>query len=276
MGMKRFVQERIKRDGRRGTAWTEHHKAAPKPWEYIMLTKEGMRQAVRLDASDCQVRILQLAAEAGVTLTDAQAGWFERYMGAHAVMHYFNMQTPHRIMRYLQEKINMGSGTGAGDSMLLHLWTDYLGTARQLGWDLHDRSVFFPQDIRRAHDETAVVYGIWKDRADAEKMKEKDRIMNGNAKEIKKAFCYRDSEYVIRVPGCYTDFKHEGNAQHNCVATYYDRAVEGRCIILFIRRRKDPNRPFCTVEVVNDAGRFRVVQNRTAYNNDAPQEAKDF
>lgn len=276
MGMRRFVQDRILRGGTPGMAHTEHYKGNPRPWEYIKLTKEGMKQAVRLDAGDRQVRILQLAAEAGVKLTDGQAEWLDRHMGVHTVMNYFNVQTPHRIMRYLREAAGVESCGSGRDNMLLHLWTDYLYTARQLGWDLHDRSVFFPQDIQRAHDEAAAAFAICKDKADAEKMKIKDAIMYGNAREIKKAFCYRDSKYMIRIPGCFLDFKHEGNAQHNCVATYYDRAVKGECIILFIRRRKAPNESFCTVEIQNDGGKFVIMQNRAAYNRDAPEDAKAF
>lgn len=275
MGLKRFVRERIGRGGTQGLARTGDSGGSLKPWEYIKLTKEGMKQAVRLDATDRQVRVLQKAVEAGVALTDGQALWFDKYMGVHTVMDYFTVQTPHRIMRYLQEKINVEPGD-AKYSMPLHLWTDYLDMARQLGWDLHDRVVFFPQDIQRAHDEAAVLFTMWKDKAKAEEMKEKDAKMNRIAKEAEKVFCYRNDEYMISVPGCFLDFKKEGNAQHNCVATYYERVLEGKCTILFIRRRKNPKKPFCTVEVRSDMGKFAIMQNRTACNKDAPEGAREF
>ena len=159
---------------------------------------------------------------------------------------------------------------------MLYLWTDYLDMARQMGWDLQDRSVFFPQDAGRAHDEAAAAFTIWKDTEDAEKMKARDKIMRRNAERIRRIFRYSDGTYTIRVPECFLDFKHEGNAQHNCVATYYDRAVEGRCIILSIRKRQDPDRPFCTVEIRDTGGKLAIIQNRTAYNRDAPADAVAF
>lgn len=275
MGLKRFVRERISREGRNGLVKIPRPEGQ-KPWELMGMTKEDMKQAVRLDATDQQMRIIQKAARMGVRLADDQVEFFDRYTGNHAVLDYIGVQTPHRIIRYLRERAGVEEcGRDVHDEPL-HFWIDYLDMARQMGWNLHDRAVFFPQDIRRAHDEAAVLYTAWKDRAEAEKMRAKDEIMRGNAAEIRKAFRHSDDMYVIKIPECYLDFKQEGNAQHNCVATYYDRAVEGRCIILFIRKRQEPDVPFCTVEIRNDSGKFMVIQNRKAYNRDAPEDAKTF
>lgn len=111
---------------------------------------------------------------------------------------------------------------------------------------------------------------------EAAEMKEKDIIMHGYAKEIKKEFLYRNDRYIIKVPGCYIDFKREGQIQHSCAATYYEKVLKGQCIILFIRKRTEPNKPFCTVEIRNSAGKFTIIQNRTAYNSEAPKDAKEF
>lgn len=276
MGLKRFVQERIERDGKQGLTRIGHHKENPKPWDYLKLSKEDIKQAVRLNATDRQIRIIQMAAGVGTSLTDGQVQWLDRYMGAHEVINYFGAQTPHRIIRYLKDKVNVERCGGGRDNELLHFWTDYLDMVRRMGWDLHDRQVFFPQNIRRAHDEAAAVFTAWKDKAEAQKIKDKDIAMRRNAGEIKKAFCYQNNEYEIKVPECFLDFKREGHEQHNCVAAYYDRAVRGECIILFIRRKQAPEESFCTVEIRNTAGKFAIIQNRAAYNRDAPEDARAF
>lgn len=277
MGLRNFVQDHIRHGGRPGlTEMGCPSAGVPKPWDHIGLTKEAMRQAVRLDATDQQMRILQKAAAAGVRLTDGQVGWFDRYMGVDAILEYLNMQTPQRIIRYLREETGVEENGSGRSNELLHLWTDYLETARQLDWDLRDRSVFFPQKIRRAHDEAAVIFTAREDEIRAEEMRAKDRIMCQNAAEIRRAFCYSDDMYTIRVPECYLDLVHEGHAQHNCVATYYDRAIEGRCIILFIRKVQAPEESFCTVEIINSDGRFKIMQNRIAYNKAAPEDARAF
>lgn len=273
MGLKRFVRERVVRGGTDGLTRVETN--ARKPWQCLRITKEDMMQAVRLDATDRQMRIIQRAAELGVKLTDEQILWLDENVGVSVLMKYFPVHTPHRIIRYMKDTVLVPDNRSTGNEKL-HFWTDYLDTAEQLGWDMGSRAVFFPQDIRRAHDEAAAVFTIRKDKKEAAEMKQKDLIMHGHAREIKKAFRYRNREYMIKVPGCWLDFKKEGQTQHNCVATYYERVLAGRCIILFIRRRENPDRPFCTVEIRNSGGKFRITQNRTAYNQDAPQEAQAF
>lgn len=237
MGLRKFLIERVKRDGTEGLTKTDY-RFDKSPWKYLRITKEHLHQAIRLNAGDKLVRIIQRIDEFGVRITDEQAVWLDKYVGVHVVLGYFGYHTPHRIIRYMQERLCVGTNDNPNHdgSSNLSLWVDYIDTARRLGWNLRDRSIFFPQNVQRAHDEAVRVFDIQKDREDASKMRKKDKIMNQNAKEIKKAFCYRDSNFVIKVPGCYLDFKHEGHAQHNCVATYYERAVEGKCIILFIRQ----------------------------------------
>lgn len=276
MRLRRFVQEHVRKGCEKGLTQISRLKQNPKPWDFMEITKEDMKQAVRLNVTDQQMRIIQLAAGSGVRLTDEQVKWFDEYTGAHWIIRYLNMQTPHRIIRYLQERTGVESMGAGNNNTMMQLWTDYIDMACQMGWNLHDRSVFFPQDVKGAHDEAAVAFTIWKDKEDAEKMRAKDKTMRRIAAEIRKAFRYSDDRYVIRVPECYLDFKKEGNAQHNCVARYYDSAVAGSCIILFIRKREDPDKSFCTVEIQNDHGRFKIVQNRVVYNRDAPEDAGAF
>lgn len=273
MGLKRFVRERAERGGHNGLA--NCALLAEKPWQWLQITKEEMRQAARLDASDRMMRIIQLAHAAGARLTDEQALWLDANIGPHELIRHFRLHTPHRIIRYMKE--NLGVFEGVDVSENLRLWSDYLESARQLGWDLCDRAAFFPQDIRRAHDEAAAELAEKNDSEEAAAKKEKDAIMHGRARFIKQLFRYGNDEYILAVPECWLDFKQEGHAQHNCVATYYEKAVGGGTIIIFIRKRSEPEKPFCTVEVTEGKdGRLRIEQNRAAYNKPAPKEAEEF
>lgn len=277
MGLRRFVREHINRNCEHGLTAVSRLKAGKKPWTLLGMTRKDIRQAVRLDATDRQLRIIQKAAGMGVNLEDEQVKWFEQYTGVHEVLDYIDIQTPHRIIRYLCAQAGEKESGSEEYKEFLRLWTDYLDMARQMGQNLHDRSVFFPQDAKRAHDETAVLFTARKDAAEAEKMREKDTIMHRNAGEIRQAFCYSDDNYFIKVPECYLDFAHEGHAQHNCVASYYDRVLKGRCIILFVRKKQEPDKSFCTVEVIrNTEGKMIVAQNRTMYNREAPEDVKTF
>lgn len=276
MGLRKFTADHMYA-GERLTKMNYEYK---KPWEILRVTKEILNQAIKLNASDRQMRILQRTHEMGVTLTDEQVTWLDAYMGVSDIMAYFRVQTPHRIIRYLKEQVNVCvpiAQQKEGDREQIRLYIDYLDTARQLGWDMRDRGIFFPQDIIRAHDEAVRLFNTQKDETGAVKMKDKDRKLRAIVKDVRKVFDYEDEEYRLFVPECFKEFKAEGNAQHNCVASsYYDKAVRGEVIILFIRKKAEPEKSFCTVEIQNRHGEFVIAQNRIIYNENAPKEAQEF
>ena len=69
-------------------------------------------------------------------------------------------------------------------------------------------------------------------------------------------------EYVFIAPKSKEDFIDEAVQQSNCLASYIDRFTEGRCIILFMRNKKKPDRSFVTIEIIDG----KVTQCRMARN----------
>lgn len=273
MGLRNFATDQIMYSNR-GLTKLKRDRMDGKPWEVLGISRETMKQAVRMDVTDRKMRILQNIAWRNVTLTDEQLEWIDRCIGAHVILRYFGIFTPHKMIRYMKEKLHVEED--GEKSRELHLWEDYLNMAVELQYTLKDEQIFFPQNIERAHDETSQILQEKKDRVEAAKKKEKDRIMKKNAQDIRKVFDYSDDNFLIKVPECWMDFKREGNEQHNCVATYFDRAVAAKTIILFIRRKSEPEKSFCTVEIGREGLQFRIVQNRIIYNRDAPKEAEAF
>lgn len=271
MGLRNFTTDRMYDK----KSYTKTDYSRKKPWEVLKISKEIMNQAIKLDTTDSQLRILQRAYQAGVRLTDEQVIWIDKYLGVSDLIAYFGIQTPHRLIRFLREKVQIETCMRKDNDMLCS-YADYLDMARRLGWDMRDRGIFFPQDISRAHDEAVRILNEKKDKEEAARRAKTDRKMQKNARDIRKVFHYTDDDFEIIVPDKYLDFKAEGNAQHNCVSTYYERAVEGKTIILFLRKKAEPEKPFCTVEIQNRNGAFAIIQNRIIYNAEAPQEAKEF
>lgn len=60
------------------------------------------------------------------------------------------------------------------------------------------------------------------------------------------------------------DIKDEAVQQHNCVASYINRVINGACDILFMRRKNQPDVSLVTLEVVNG----KIVQRKQRYNTD--------
>lgn len=272
MGLKNFVSDQVMHNRRLAKIYSDSIQG--KPWEAIGISKEAMKQAVRMNVSDRMMRILQYMSKRKVTITDEQLLWIDKYIGPHVILKYFGIYTPHKMIRYMKEHLLVEQD--GESSRALHLWTDYLDMVVELQYQLNEEQIFFPQNVEQAHDEAAQLLQEKKDKMKAAEKREKDRIMRKNAKEIREVFAYEDDNFVIKVPQCWKDFKKEGNAQHNCVSTYFDRAVRKETIILFIRKKEEPDKSFCTVEIGKKGFCFSIVQNRIAYNKEAPEEAKDF
>ena len=64
----------------------------------------------------------------------------------------------------------------------------------------------------------------------------------------------------------------EGQALRHCVGTYVKKVALEKSTILFMRKAKEPDKPFCTIEVVGD----HVMQARIQQNADPPPKAKAF
>lgn len=75
-------------------------------------------------------------------------------------------------------------------------------------------------------------------------------------------------EYVFIYPKTTQDIKDEAAMQNNCVASYIQRVVDGDCHILFLRKKSEPSKSLCTIEVQNN----EIVQAKMKFNNDLTPE----
>ena len=59
----------------------------------------------------------------------------------------------------------------------------------------------------------------------------------------------RGKGFVVRYPQTINDFCRESVYMSNCLLTYVDAMINGDTTILFVRREKDVNTPFITMEI---------------------------
>lgn len=71
-------------------------------------------------------------------------------------------------------------------------------------------------------------------------------------------------EYCFIYPETTQQIKDEAVQQHNCVASYIKRVIEGTCHILFLRNKFTPDTSLVTIEVRDG----RIVQAKGIYNRD--------
>lgn len=91
---------------------------------------------------------------------------------------------------------------------------------------------------------------------------------------VNKAYEYIFKDYCFIYPDSTQDIKDEAVQQNNCVASYIDKVIDGKCHIMFLRKREAPDKSLVTIEVRNN----QIVQALRRFNNpvtDKDQEAID-
>lgn len=87
-------------------------------------------------------------------------------------------------------------------------------------------------------------------------------------KRINKQYECSFGDYIFIYPDSTQDIKDEAASQNNCVASYIDKVIDGRCHILFLRKKNKPDESLVTIEVRNN----HIVQARRRFNDDVTAE----
>lgn len=121
-------------------------------------------------------------------------------------------------------------------------WLDYIGGARQIGYDLTVHNVALPKDFHEAHD--AAIRGL--SLADFRKLtKAQQRKLKARAKKYE----WRIGGYVFRFPLAAREIVEEGKALGHCVGGYAGRHMDGKTNIVFLRRADTPDKSLYTIEI---------------------------
>lgn len=91
-------------------------------------------------------------------------------------------------------------------------------------------------------------------------------------KRIDKSLEYADDTYKLIYPKTTQDIKEEGVRQNHCVASYIQSVLDGKCHIMFLRRKDELDKNLITVEIRDGV----IVQSRGAYNRTPSREERGF
>lgn len=75
-------------------------------------------------------------------------------------------------------------------------------------------------------------------------------------------------KYVFLYPEKIDDIRSEAVSQNNCVASYVQSVIDGKCHILFMRKKEEPDKSLVTIEVKNN----KIVQAKGRFNRDLTNE----
>lgn len=136
------------------------------------------------------------------------------------------------------------------------LYADYLGECEKLGYDMTDKAVLFPRDLRTAHAHTMAQIKYQQNQELETDYEKKRRPI------MKRKYEWAAMGMVVIVPEHVSDLIAEGERQHNCVGGYMERVANGQTDVVFIRKDKEPEQSYITMEIHNG----RIIQARTKNN----------
>lgn len=184
-----------------------------------------------------------------------------RHMTVHKFITYMDKQysflrfrkTPHNTQRY------------SSMQDLVSEYRDYIEICSKLNYNLKSSFVLFPKDIQKEHDKAA-------HRLNRKANAEAKRKFTAVYKSISEQMSFEKGEFQIICPSAPDDVIFEGQALHHCVGNYVDRILRNECLILFLRKCCEKQKPYYTIEV---RGR-QIVQVRGIGNCPPTDEVNKF
>lgn len=161
-----------------------------------------------------------------------------------------------KVCAYLKAETEKNPDVGKG------VYGDYISGCVQLGINLREKTVLFPQDLMTAHDNVMAAAKPAKDKT-AHK-----QILEGFRKQADKMRRYNYSEerlgLMIRVAEEPKELVREGTALSHCVGKngYIEQMSRAEITIFLLRRTDAPEEPYYTVDLRNKA----IYQCRTKHN----------
>ena len=142
------------------------------------------------------------------------------------------------------------------DTVLMHqciapnetmsVWVDYLRMASEIGYNLRERSRKFPSSLRKEHDIAMFAHRSLKREIDAKKFAE-------NAAKNAERYEYSLDNLFAMVPTTVEQVVEEATNQHNCLASYVNRLINGSTCVVFVRYKDTPDSSYVTCEIRDDA-----------------------
>lgn len=147
----------------------------------------------------------------------------------------------------------------------VRLYRDYLRECVQLDMDMQQKSVLFPKNLLRRHENLTRQIRFRESEEDRKKFAARRPLWEAQ-------YTYKEETYSIVLPKMPQDLIDEGKALNHCVGTYIKRVADGKTDILFIRPTKDTRAHLATMEVKNG----HIVQARTKNNGNLPKDVEAF
>lgn len=226
----------------------------------LRIHKDRLKPLISLKGDIEYLKAYQIERKSGKHFTDeditAIVGIskiiYGKEKGAYAeLLKYYS---PAKIWDYTEQMIKKYGNT-KGRYISRSFYFDYISMRIEMGYDLGNSIYAFPKDILRKHDELVNMRNE-KERKEREDKKNKQfPNISKNYKKLCRKYQAMAAGLMIRPAKNASEIIEEGATLHHCVGasdTYMSRHNKGETYILFIRRAKEPDEPYITVEMSKD------------------------
>lgn len=148
----------------------------------------------------------------------------------------------HKTLRYIRTQMESCKAFSDADHVL-QTWEDYTAMAMKAGKDIDDIHVALPKHLKAAHDETAKILRMQKD-------KKLNEAVGRSARKLQD-LCWTWNGLSIRPAESQEELFREGETLNHCVGRmgYADKMARFQTAIFFIRKEKEPEVPYVTLEL---------------------------
>lgn len=148
---------------------------------------------------------------------------------------------PSKMLKYLESCYN---NQCIERSVALGIFDDYYRMAKDIGFNIADNHIKFPNSLKKEHDKAVFAYKVVEN-----EIKKKHFIKNA---EKNKQYVFETDKFIVLIPQSPDEVVREGQLQHHCVASYVTRIENGETCICFIREKENIEKPYYTCEIRND------------------------
>ncbi|MGN1118265.1 MAG: PcfJ domain-containing protein, partial [Acutalibacteraceae bacterium] len=239
-----------------------------KPHEMLGLTKEEFRvlknQKWNIDTLELYKCVKSHCKSVSAESFKSDFKGYDKYDIQKIVTRYSN---PYKFIRYLNKQRKKYRNAD------VNLALDCFRIAEKLNIDVCGERNFYPQNLRRAHDQLVEQLNENKEKLKKEK-EAKNTQSFSELREKYADFEFHKNGLMIRIAASPDELRKEGRELSHCVASYINKHSQGESCIFLIRRENQPDKPFYTLEL--DMKRKKVLQNRGKRNCERTDEVIAF
>lgn len=230
------------------------------------LSKKHIPLMREVDAYESDLNLFVAADRYNIPITRDTIVWTRKVLENRSDLHKLaQYMTFEQAINYLTDQYKNHFASYNSLRYMISDWLDYLVMCKDLEYNLKDKSILFPKNMKESHDRASNIL----------KTREQEHLsihISNMKEDLIQKYWYENDEYIIVVPNNVKDFIEEGNNLHHCVATYVNRVVKKQCVIVFIRKKESPDKSLYTAEIVGD----KIVQLRSKYNKSADKGFASF